>query len=462
VGPNYKRPTANAPTEFRGAQVASQQASFADLPWWEVFKDERLKELVQTALANNYDLRVAVTRIEQSRQVAAQARAQYFPFVNYSVGGSDGKNEFLGTVAPNGGDTRGAFLAAASVAWEADVWGRLRRLNESARAQYLATEEARRGVMLTLVSDVAQTYFLILGLELQLDIAKQTTVSYTQTLNLFTQRLEGGVSSKLDTSRAAASLATAAATIPEIEREIALAEDQLSVLLGNNPGEIAHTAKLLDEIVPPEVPAGLPSALLERRPDVLQAEQLLRSANAQVGIATANFFPQIGLTALLGRASSPLSALSSGQANVWSVAGNVAGPIFQGGALRAQKRQAVAFWEQSKLQYEQTALNAFQDVSDTLISRQKYDAIREKQSDAVQASQEAVKISLQRFVAGKSSYYEVLEAQQQLFPAQISLAQTELNRRTVIVQLYKALGGGWNLKDPDWVGPKSQGSSTTP
>jgi outer membrane protein, multidrug efflux system len=195
---------------------------------------------------------------------------------------------------------------------------------------------------------------------------------------------------------------------------------------------------------------------------VLQAEQLLRSANAQVGVATANFFPQIGLTALLGRASSPLSALSSGQANVWSIAGNVAGPIFQGGALRAQKRQAVAFWEQSKLQYEQTALNAFQDVSDSLISRQKYDAIREKQDEAVQASQEAVKISLQRYIAGKSSYYEVLEAQQQLFPAEIALAQTELNRRTVIVQLYKALGGGWNLKDPDWVGPKSQGSSATP
>jgi multidrug efflux system outer membrane protein len=432
------------------------------MPWWEVFKDERLKELVQTALANNYDLRVAITRIEQSRQIAAQARAQYFPFVNYSVSSSDGKNEFVGTVAPNGGNTRGAFLAAASVAWEADVWGKLRRLNESARAQYLATEEARRGVMLTLVSDVAQNYFLILGLELQLDIAKQTTASYTQTLNLFTQRLEGGVSSALDTSRAAATLATAAATVPEIEREIALAEDQLSVLMGSNPGEIAHTAKLLDEIVPPEVPAGLPSALLERRPDVLQAEQLLRSANAQVGVAQANFFPQIGLTALLGRASSPLSALSSGQTNVWSIAGNVAGPIFQGGALRAQKRQAVAFWEQSKLQYEQTALIAFQDVSDALISRQKYDAIREKQDEAVQASQESVRISLQRYVAGKSSYYEVLEAQQQLFPAQIALAQTELNRRTVIVQLYKALGGGWNLKDPDWVGPKSQASSGTP
>ena len=462
VGPHYKRPKVNAPVEYRGAEGVAQQASFADLAWWEVFKDERLKELIQTALANNYDLRVAVTRIEQSRQIAAQARAQYFPFVNYSVNSSDGKNEFVGSIAPNGGKTRGAFLGVASVAWEADVWGRLRRLNEAARAQYLATEEARRAVMLSLVSDVAQAYFQLLALELQLDIAKQTTDSFTQALDLFTQRLEGGVASKLETSRAAGAAATAAASIPELEREIALTENQISVLLGNNPGEIRHTAKLLDQIVPPEVPAGLPSALMERRPDVLQAEQLLRSANAQIGVATANYFPQIGLTALLGRASSPLSALSSGQTNVWSIAGNVAGPVFQGGALKAQKRQAVAFWEQSKLQYQQTALSAFQDVSDALISRQKYELIRAKQAEAVQDYQESVKVSFQRFHAGKASYYEILEAQLQLYPAQIALAQTELNRRTVVVQLYKALGGGWNLADPDWMVPKSQASSSTP
>jgi multidrug efflux system outer membrane protein len=456
VGPNYVRPKANVPAEFRGDSQAAQQASIADLPWWELFKDERLKELVQISLTNNYDLRIAVSRIEQSRQIAVQARAQYFPFVNYSSSGSYGKNEFVGTVAPNGGNTRGAFFAAASVAWEADVWGRLRRLNESARAQYLATEEARRGVMLSLVSDVAQTYFQILGLELQLEIAKETTDSYSDTLNLFNQRLEGGIASKLDTSRAAAARATAASNIPELERQIALTENQLSVLLGNNPGEIVHTAKLLDEIIPPDVPAGLPSALLERRPDVLQAEQLLRSANAQVGVATANFFPQIGLTALLGQASSPLSALTAGQSNVWSLAGNVAGPIFQGGALKAQQRQAVAFWEQSKLQYEQTALNAFLDVSNALISRQKFDETRAEQSAAVEAYRESVKVSLQRYRAGRASYYEVLEAQQLLYPAEIELAINELNRRIVIVQLYKALGGGWNLQNPAaWEGPKS-------
>lgn len=454
VGPNYQRPKVNVPTEYRSGEASDQQASIADLPWWEVFKDDRLKNLVQTALANNYDLQVAVTRVEQARQIAAQARAQYFPFLNYSVSGSDGKNEFAGAIVPNGGQERGAFVAVATAAWEADIWGRLRRENEAARAQYLATEEARRGVMLSLVSDVAQAYFELLELDLQLQIAKQTTDSFTQTLKLFTQRLEGGVASKLDTSRAAAALATAAASIPELERQIAIKENQISILLGDNPKPIPHTAQLLEQVVPPDIPVGLPSELLERRPDILTAEQQLRSANAQVGVAVANFFPRIGLTALFGRASSPLDSLSSGKDTVWSVAGNVAGPLYQGGALRAQKRQSVAFWEQAKLQYEQTAQVAFQDVSNALVSRQKFEAIRDEEKQAVQAYQESVKVSFQRYVAGKASYFEVLDAQLQLYPAENALAFTELNRRTVIVQLYRALGGGWNLKDPDWIGPR--------
>jgi multidrug efflux system outer membrane protein len=461
VGPNYVRPKVNAPADFRGTEGAAEQASYADLPWWEVFKDEQLKALIKTALANNYDLGIAISRVEQAYQVVNTARSQYFPAVNYSVGASDGKNEFLGGVVPGLGTTRGAFLAAGSAAWEADIWGRIRRLNESARAQYLSTEEARRGVMLTLTSDVAQAYFQLLGLELQLQIAKDTTASFTDTLKLFTQRYEGGVASKLDTSRAEAAQASAASTIPEFERQIALEENVLSVLLGSNPQSIAHTAKLLDEIVPPEIPVGLPSALLERRPDVLASEQQVRAANAQVGVATANFFPQFGLTALLGQASTPLSRITAGSANVWSVAANFTGPIYEGGALRAQKRQAVAFWEQTKLQYEQTALNAFTDVSNALISRQKFEAIRAEQARSVAAYQEAVTVSLQRYTAGKASYFEVLDAQLQLYPEQNSLAQTEINRRLVVVQLYLALGGGWNLTDSDWQNQTITPGSTT-
>jgi outer membrane protein, multidrug efflux system len=466
VGPKYARPTVTPPAQFRGTEGMAQQASYADQPWWEVFKDDQLKALIDKALANNYDLGIAVSRVEQSRQLAAVAHSQYLPAVNYSVGASDGQNEFLGAVTPGNFTTKGAFLAAGSVAWEADIWGRIRRLNESARAQYLSTEEARRGVMLTLTSSVAQAYFELLGLELQLQIAQETADSFGQTLKLFNQRYEGGVASKLDTSRAEAAQAAAAAAVPEYERQIALKENQISVLLGENPQAILHSAKLLEEVVPPEIPVGLPSDLLERRPDVLAAEQQVRAANAQIGVATANFFPKFGLTALVGQASSPLSEITSSNANAWSIAANFAGPIYQGGALKAQKREAVAFWQQTTLQYQQAALNAFSDVSNALISRQKYEAIRVEQARSVSAYQEAVTVSLQRYTAGKASYFEVLDAQIQLYPEQNALAQTEINRRVVIVQLYLALGGGWNLTDADWqqhtVTPPPSSGTTPP
>ena len=434
VGPNYKRPAVDAPPTIRGSAPTPEQASFADLPWWEVFQDQTLQELVKAALANNYDLRIAVTRVEQARQIAAQARAQYFPAVSYQGGVGGGKNEFVGSITPTGGSIQGSALVAASAAWEPDIWGRIRRLNESALAQYLATEEAKRGVLLTVVSDVAQAYFELLGLELQLEIAKQSTQSFVQTVKLFTQRFQGGVSSMLDVSRAEAAEATVASNIPELERQIALKENQISVLLGQNPREIQHTAKLLDEIIPPDIPVGIPSALLERRPDIRGAEDLVKSANAQIGVAQAAFFPRIGLTALFGQGSGPLENFTSGKSNIWSFAGNFAGPIYQGGALKAQKRQAIAAWEQAKLQYEQSALNAFQDVSNNLISRQKFEATRTEQIRAVQAYQTSVDLSTKRYIAGKASYYEVLEAQQQLYPAQNALAITELNRRLVIVR----------------------------
>jgi outer membrane protein, multidrug efflux system len=464
VGPNYKRPDLNAPVVFRGASGAVQQASFADLPWWEVFKDETLQKLIKTSLANNYDLAVAVARVEQAREVAAESRSQYFPTVNYSSIISWGHNQFVASPGSNLANAQGFFLGVVRATWEADLWGRIRRTNEGARAQYLATEAARRGVMLTLASDVSQAYFELLGLRLQLDIAKETTQSYTATLNLFTERLQEGLGNALQTSRATADLAAAAATTPEIERQIALKENQISVLLGSNPGTIETKARLLEEIVPPEVPAGLPSALLERRPDVLSAAETVRYANAQIGVAKSAYFPAIGLTTFFGKLSTPLADLASGNTNAWSLGANAAGPIFNGGYLRAQKRQAVAYWEQARVQYLQTALNAFRDVSDALISREKYDAIRVELIRAVQSSQEAVRLALMRYVEGLSSYNEVLEAQQRLYPAQLALAQTEINRRLVVVQLYKALGGGWNLTDEQWMAanPVTGGPSPPP
>jgi multidrug efflux system outer membrane protein len=421
------------------------------MAWWDLFQDETLKTLVKSSLANNYDLAAAVARVEQARDLAAQANSEYFPYLNYLSVISYGHNQFINSPGSNLPGAQGFFLGIARATWEADVWGRIRRTNEAARAQYLASEEARRAVMLTLASDVSQAYFELLGLRYQLDIAKETTQSYTTTLTLFSKRQHGGIGNGLQTSSAAADLASAAASIPELDRLVALKENQISVLTGQNPGAIETKTKLIEEVIPPDVPAGLPSALLERRPDVLSAAQTVRFANAQIGVAQSVFFPAIGLTTFFGKLSTPLSELSSGSTNAWSLASAVTGPIFHAGGLQAQKRQAIANWEEARARYFQTALSAFRDVSDALVSRENYDKIRVEQIQAVQENQEAVRLARMRYMEGLSSYIEVLDALQRLYPAQLSLAQTEVNRRLVVVQLYKALGGGWNLTDEQFM-----------
>jgi multidrug efflux system outer membrane protein len=274
--------------------------------------------------------------------------------------------------------------------------------------------------------------------------------TYTATLKIFTDRFQGGLGNRLQTSRASADLAVAAASIPDLERLAALKENQIGVLLGQAPGPIETRLRLLEETVPLDVPVGLPSALLQRRPDVLEAAAIVRSANAEIGVAKAAYFPAIGLTTFFGKLSTPLADLSSGNTNAWSIGSNVSGPIFQGGALKARSRQAVAAWEEAQARYVQTAVNAFRDVSDALISREKYDAVRAELTGAVQSNELAVQISTSRYLEGLSTYNEILEAEQRLYPAELALADTEVSRRLVIVQLYKALGGGWNLSDPQW------------
>lgn len=471
LGPSHKRPEVNTPESFRCSTAPEERASLADLPWWEVFKDENLHQLIQEALRNNYDLRVAVSRVEQARYIAVQARSQLFPQIGYNGGISTGKNASFGNPAPVFSqesstsrepnddklpqqDTSPRVPERIDIAsidlqalWEIDLWGRIRRLNEAALAQLMATEDARRGVMISLISQVAQAYFELLELDLELAIARKNTKSFEETLRIFTQRLQGGVASKLETSTAEASLATVAANIPEIERQIVLKENQINVLLGRNPCPIERKSTFMEQAMPPEIPAGLPSALLERRPDIREAENRLRAANAQVGIAMTNFFPNIRLTALLGQVSPELHWFASGAADMWNIAATFTGPLFQGGSLMAQYRQAQAAWEEARLLYQQTALNAFQEVSNALISRQKYEEARTMQLRAVRAYEEAVQVALKRYVAGKASYYEVLQNQQQLFPAETQLAKTDLNRFLVLVQLYKALGGGWQRSD---------------
>lgn len=452
IGPKYKKPVIVAPPAFRGQEGAAQQASIADLPWWQVFHDETLQGLIKTALANNQDLRVAVSRVEQARQLSVLARSQYYPSVGYEAGLSQGKNESLGAPSYTG-KRQGTVLAGFGATWEVDLWGRIRWANEASLSNFLATEQGRRGVMLSLAAGVAQSYFELLELDLRLDIARRNTASFEGSLKIFRERMEGGTASRLETSRAQAAMASTAANIPDLERQIAIQENEIRLLTGAGPGPIPHKGTLLEQTVPPDVPAGLPSTLLERRPDVLQAELAVRAANAQVGVASTLFFPQIGLTALLGRVSSPLEAFTAGRYSLWSTAASATGPIYEGRSLRAQKRQAIAYWEETRIEYERAALAAFRDVSNALINRRELEEVRTRQAEAVKAYQEAVEVALQRYTAGKSSYYEVLEAQQELFPAENALAQTELARRLAIVQLYQALGGGWKLTDAEWSGP---------
>ena len=446
VGPNYHRPPVHAPDAFRGeAQAATN--SFADLPWWQVFHDDTLQNLIRVALTNNYDLRIAASRVLQEQALVAQARSQFFPQVNYGALAGRGRNVSGGNTPSPTGTSGSVFAGDLNATWEIDLWGQIRRLTESARAQFFASQEAQRDVKISLIAQVAQDYFQLLALDDQLAIARDSTNSFGQSLVIFNQRLNGGVASKLETSSAEALMYSAAATIPELEQQIVMQEDQLSVLLGQNPGPILRGDATLEKQLPPEVPAGLPSSLLERRPDVREAEQQLRSANAQVGVAVADFFPQLNLTGLFGVVSPELSVITSGGGEAaWSIAAGLTGPLFHGGQLRAQYAQARAVREQFALQYQSTVLNAFQEVSDALISREKLADARTEQRLAVAAYQEAVKVSMERYRQGDSSYYEVLQEQQELFPAEDSLVQTQLNQLLAVVQLYRALGGGWETE----------------
>jgi multidrug efflux system outer membrane protein len=441
VGPNYKRPVIDSPPAFRSENQSTSRA-YAELTWWEVYKDDTLQTLIREALTNNYDLRIAMTRVEQARALAMQARSQFVPSLNYNGTVSRGRNDVFGSGFPNNATTVNSAVATLNAFWEVDLWGRVRRLNESARAQFLASEEARRGVRLTLLSDVATTYFQLLELDQELEIASRTTNSFGESLRIFSQRVEGGTASALQSARAEAALDDAAAAVPAIRERISATENQLCVLLGRNPRPIERPAPLLTQGLP-EIPAGLPSALLERRPDVRQAEQDLRSANAQVGESLAEFFPKIGLTALLGKVSPELSGFTLGTANAWGIAAEGTGPLFEGGRLVGQYRQSKAARTQFELQYRQIVLNAFREVSDALISRAQLVEIREYQAREVTALETAVKLSSERYVAGKADYYEVLEAQQQLFPSQLNLARTQRDQLLAVVNLYKALGGSW-------------------
>jgi multidrug efflux system outer membrane protein len=451
VGPNYKRPVVAVPLTLPG-QAAAEPDSLADRAWWDLFPDPPLGALIKEALVNNEDLLTAIARVREARDLVVVARSEYYPQVGYDAGVQRDRGVYKADpelVLPSG-PTQNLFLGGLSTAWEADVWGRIRRSNQAALAAFIATEQGRRGLRLSLVSDVTQAYFELQELDRRLAIARSSETAFDATYTLFNKRYGAGITSRLAVTRAESALAQATGSVADIDRQISIKEHQICILLGRNPGTIQRDPPKDAPQIPPAIPAGLPSWLLERRPDLLEQEQVLAGASARIGVAQADFFPRIGLTALFGRVSPELTALSSGSATVAALAAGAAGPIFTGGRLTGQYRAAVAVYDQAKFQYLQGTHRAFQEVSDALISQQKLTELEVQQERQVAALTDAVTIAGKRYRGGLASYYEVLEAQQLLYPAELALSLTQRDRLLVLVQLYKALGGGWKLTEAQW------------
>ena len=443
VGPNYHKPVVQPPTAYRdlsqGPQAQEQAASFADLPWWQVFRDAQLQDLIHTALKQNYDMQLATERINAARAQLGITRSNLFPQVQ-------GEGNFTGGKEQNF-QAKSNFLAlTADAAFQLDLFGKLRRETEATRAQLLATEEAQRTVMLTLVSDVASDYFTLLQLDLELQITRDTVSTQQDSVKLTSFRLDRGVATKLDVLQAQQVLDTANAQIPDLERQIGQEEDAITILIGDYPQGVPRGRLLVEETLPPEVPPGLLSSLLERRPDIREAEQMLIAANAEIGVAKAEFFPQISLTGSGGGAfgrSNLFSGMMSSQTGIWSYGIQLSQPIFTGGALRGNLRLAESQHEQALIAYKQAIQHAFGDVSDALIAYQKFHEVRVRQEQAVTDLEESVRLSVMRYQGGTATYLEVLDGQRSLFAAELTLAQARGNEYQTLVQLYRALGGGW-------------------
>ncbi len=443
VGPNYHKPVVQSPTAFRdlreNPQAQAQASSYADLPWWQVFQDTQLQELIRTALKQNYDLQLATERINAERAQLVITRSNQLPQVQGNSNFSGGKEQNF--------QTKANFLSlTADAAFQLDFFGRLRRATEAARAQLLATEEAQHTVTLTLVSDVASAYFALLQLDLQLQITRDTVKTQEDSVKLTSFRLNNGVATRLDVLQAQQVLDTANAQIPDLESQIGQKEDAISILLGNFPAGVPRGRPLAEQALPPDVPPGLPSSLLGRRPDIRQAEQILIAANAEIDVAKAEFFPQISLTGSGGGGfgrSSAFSSLMSSQTGVWSYGVQVSQPIFRGGALRGNLHLAESQHQQALIAYQQSIQRAFGDVSDALIAYQKFHEVRGHQEQFVADLEESVRLSIMRYQGGTAGYLEVLDGQRSLFAAELTLAQARGNEYQSLVQLYRALGGGW-------------------
>lgn len=437
MGPDFKPVDMPMPAAFRGAPASTE--SIADLPWWKVLKNKDLQDLLTDTYNNNRDLKATMARVEQARQYITVTEAPLFPWASYTANLSKGSNYASGIVTQTNGTTQSSGTIIGGVSWELDLWGKTRRMTEAARADYMASEEGQRALMLSLLRQVADSYLQLLQLDEQLAIVQKSVESYSESLRLFSEQLEGQVGDRLQVASAKAALSSSQAQIPAIEAQIANLENAVSVLAGRQPGHIRRSGSTRDIAYNVKVPAGIPAYILSRRPDVRQSEYKLRSANAEIGVAIANYFPSISLTAAGGVAATNMDV------HGWGISSNLTGPIFQAGKLTASKRAAKAGFLAACNDYEQTVLNAMSEVSSTLIQRDKLRDITATQSDAVEAYRTAVKLSFERYRTGLSNYIEVLYALQNLYPAQIQLSQYYYQHASTLVALYTALGGGWNM-----------------
>ena len=441
MGPKYKRPTVNVPPTYRAAPTEQTASSLGNEQWWQVYQDPVLTQLIHTALAQNYDVRIAATRVLEAQAQLGITRSNQYPSASVGADIYSQQNAKVSKVFPayqvNAGEIN------LGVIWNLDFWGKYRRQTEAARAEVLATEWGQRAVISSLVANVATAYFQLRALDSQIDISERTLASRQQSLKLTHVLETHGSASGLDVSQAEQLVYMASETIPDLERQIQQQENLLSILLGENPGPIARGRALTDQPLPQNVPAGLPSDLLQRRPDVRQAEEIMIAANAQIGVAKASFFPSLSLTGLGGLESNALHRFISEPSETWYGALSVSQPVFQGGALRSGLRLARAQWQEAVLSYRQTVQNALGQVSDSLIASQKNREFREQQELLTQAAQRSDQLSQVLYQHGGASYLQVLTNETNYFSAELNLVQAQLNERLALVQLYQSLGGGW-------------------
>ncbi|MGB2890382.1 MAG: efflux transporter outer membrane subunit [Candidatus Acidiferrales bacterium] len=444
VGPNYKKPAVTVPGTYRGLAPEeagkTESASIGDQKWQEVFQDEQLRSLIRTALQQNYDVRIAGARILEAQAQLGITRADQFPSVSGGASISDqrsAKSVFLPAFEGSTGQLN------VSAAWELDFWGKFRRATEAARANLLASEWARQEIIAILVANVSGAYFQLRALDLELEISKRTLGSRQESLRLTRVLADHGSTSMLDVRQAEQLVFTAAAEIPALEQQIEQQENLISILLGKNPDAVPRGEKLTEQPHPPEVPPGLPSSLLERRPDIREAEQQLIAANAQIGVARAAYFPQISLSGTAGFQSAAFTDLLSGPAGTWNFGASLAQPIFTAGRLRSNVRFTEAQQQAALLFYEQTVQGAFRDVSDALIAYRKSREFRIQEELLFQSAQDSARLSHMRYTGGVTGYLEVLTNETNAFSAELGLVQAQLNELSALVQLYKALGGGW-------------------